>query len=91
MPIAKNHLKNEFKGWFTVDLKPYAIFLDQETEDIAITIQWVESKKANEKSKYFGISTAKSVTETVYYREKSMDTWKKSGQSLSFYLNAMCK
>lgn len=84
-------IKDEFKGWFTVDLKPYDIYLDKESEDIAITIQWVESKKANEKSKYFGISTAMSATDTCFYREKSMDTWKKSGQSLSFYVNAMCK
>ncbi len=84
-------IKDEFKGWFTVDLKPYDIYLDQESEEIAITIQWVESKKANEKSKYFGISTAMSATDTCFYREKSMDTWKKSSQSLSFYLNAMCK
>ena len=84
-------IKDEFKGWFNLDLKPYEIYLDKKTEDIAITIQWVESKKANEKSKYFGISTAISATETSFFREKSMDSWEKSGQSLSFYLNAMCK
>lgn len=84
-------IKDKFLGWYTLDLKPYAIYLDKETEDIAITIQWVESQKANEKSKYFSISTAKSLTETAFFREKSMDKWTKSGQSLSFYLNTMCK
>lgn len=84
-------IKDEFKGWYNLDLKPYEIYLDKETEDIAITIQWVESKKANGKSKYFGISTAMSATETSFFREKSMDSWRKSGQSLSFYLNTMCK
>lgn len=83
-------IKNEFKGWFNLDLKSYEIYLDKETEDIAITIQWVESLKANGKSKYFGISTAMSATETSFFREKSMDSWKISGQSLSFYLNTMC-
>ena len=83
-------IKNEFKGWFNLDLKSYEIYLDKETEDIAITIQWVESVKANGKSKYFGISTAMSATETSFFREKSMDSWKISGQSLSFYLNTMC-
>ena len=83
-------IKNEFKGWFNLDLKSYEIYLDKETEDIAITIQWVESLKANGKSKYFGISTAMSATETSFFREKSMDSWKISGQSLSFYLNIMC-
>lgn len=84
-------IKDEFKGWFNLDLKPYDIYLDKESEDVAVTIQWVESKKTNEKSKYFSISTAMSATDTSYFREKSMDTWKKTGQSLSFYLNAMCK
>lgn len=84
-------IKDEFKGWFKVDLKPYEIYLDKETADVAVTIQWVESKKANAKSKYFGISTAKSITETSFYREKAMDSWSKSGQSMSFYLNAMCR
>ena len=83
-------IKNEFKGWFNLDLKSYEIYLDKEIEDIAITIQWVESLKANGKSKYFGISTAMSATETSFFREKSMDSWKISGQSLSFYLNIMC-
>ena len=84
-------IKDEFKGWFYLDLKPYEIYIDKEIEDIAITIQWVESKKANEKSKYFGISTAMSVTEISFYREQALGIWSKSGQSLSFYLNTMCK
>ncbi len=83
-------IKNEFKGWYKLDLKTYEIYLEKETENIVVTIQWVESTKANEQSKYFSISTAMSATETSYYREKSMDSWKKNGQSLSFYLNAMC-
>lgn len=84
-------IKDEFLGWYRLDLKPYEIYLDKESEDVAVTIQWVESKKTNEKSKYFGISTAASVTETAFYREKAMDTWSASGQGLSFYLNAMCR
>ncbi len=84
-------IKNEFLGWYNLDLKPFEIYLDKEMEDIAITIQWIESVKTNEKSKYFSISTAISTTETSFFREKAMDYWKKSGQSLSFYLNTMCK
>lgn len=84
-------IKDGFIGWYNLDLKPFEIYLDKEMEDIAITIQWVESVKRNEKSKYFSISTAMSTTETSFFREKAMDNWKKSGQSLSFYLNTMCK
>lgn len=84
-------IKDKFTGWFTLDLKPHQIYLGKEVGDVAVTIQWVESKKADEKSKYFSISTAMSLTETSFYREKSMDSWSSSGQSLSFYLNAMCR
>lgn len=79
-----------FLGWFKVDLKPYSIYLDPETKDIAVTIQWLESVKASDSSKYFSISTSASPLETSFYREKAMDKWFKSGQSLSFYLDAMC-
>lgn len=84
-------IKDGFLGWYNLDLKPFEIYLDKEMEDIAVTIQWVESVKMNEKSKYFSLTTAMSTTETSFFREKSMDIWKKSGQSLSFYLNTMCK
>ena len=92
--VQKNivfEIKDNFLGWFTVDLEPYEIFLNKEIEDVAVTIQWLESVKANEKSKYFAISTASSPTHTAYFREKTMDSWNKGGQNLSFYLNAMCE
>jgi hypothetical protein len=84
-------IKNNFLGWFTVDLEPYEIYFNEEIEDVAVTIEWLESLKANEKSKYFAISTASSPTHTAYLREKAMDSWNKRGQNLSFYLNAMCE
>ena len=84
-------IKDNFLGWFTVDLEPYEIYFNEENEDVAVTIQWLESVKENEKSKYFAISTASSPTHTAYFREKAMDSWNKGGQNLSFYLNAMCE
>lgn len=92
--VQKNivfEIKDNFLGWFTVDLEPYEIFFNKEIEDVAVTIQWLESVKANEKSKYFAISTASSATHTAFFREKTMDSWNKGGQNLSFYLNAMCE
>ncbi|WP_158849698.1 carboxypeptidase-like regulatory domain-containing protein [Algibacter sp. L1A34] len=92
--VKKNivfEIKDNFLGWFKVDLEPYEIFFNKEIEEVAVTIQWLESIKANEKSKYFAISTATSPTHTAYFREKSMDNWNKGGQNLSFYLNAMCE
>lgn len=84
-------IKDNFLGWFNVDLEPYKIYLKEETEEVAVTIQWLESVKENKKSKYFAISTASSPTHTAYFREKAMDSWDKGGQNLSFYLNAMCE
>ncbi|MFQ6601248.1 carboxypeptidase-like regulatory domain-containing protein [Flavobacterium sp. C3NV] len=84
-------VKNGFRGLYTLDLNPFDIYLDKEMGDIAVTIQWIESVKENEKSKFFAISTAMSATETSFYREKNRSNWYKSGQSLTFYLNAMCQ
>lgn len=92
--IEKNivfEVKDNFLGWFKVDLKPYEIYLKEDIEEVAVTIQWLESVKKDEKSKYFSISTSASPLNTAYFREKAMDTWTKGGQNLSFYLNAMCE
>lgn len=84
-------IKDNFLGWFKVDLEPYDIRLKEEIEEVGVTIQWIESVKTNEKSKYFALSAASSPTHTAFFREKAMDTWSKGGQNLSFYLNAMCE
>lgn len=84
-------VKDSFLGWFKVDLEPYNIYLKENIEEVAVTIQWLESVKKTEKSKFFSISTAASPFNTAYFREKAMASWTKGGQSLSFYLNAMCE
>lgn len=84
-------IKDNYLGWFKVDLEPYEIYLKEDIDEVAVTIQWLESKKKDEKSKYFSISTAASPISTAYFREKAMDTWTTGGQSLSFYLNSMCE
>lgn len=84
-------VKDNKLGLFTVDLRPYDIYLDKEMGDIAVTIQWIESIKTDEKSRFFSISTAMSVSENSFYRERNMASWSKTGQSLTFYLNTMCQ
>lgn len=84
-------IKDGFLGWVKVDLEPYDIHLKKENEEVAVTIQWLESVKENKKSKYFSISTAASPLHTAYFRDKAMDNWDKGEQNLSFYLNAMCE
>lgn len=69
-------VKDNKLGLFTLDLKPYNIYLDKEMGDIAVTIQWIESVKSHEKSKYFSISTAMSATENSFYRERNMANWR---------------
>ena len=83
-------ISNQYKGWFNVDLTPYNIYLNKDMGEVAATIQWVQSKKAFESSKYLGISTSVSPTETSFFREKSMDVWKIEKQSLSIYFNSSC-
>ncbi len=84
-------VKDNKLGLFTLDLQPYDIYLDKEMGNIAVTIQWIESVKSTEKSKFFAISTAMSATENSFYRERNMANWSKSGQSLTFYLNTLCQ
>lgn len=84
-------IKDNFLGWVKVDLEPYDIQLKKENKDVAVTIQWLESVKEKEKSKYFAISTASSPMHTAFFRDKAMDNWAKGGHNLSFYLDAMCE
>lgn len=77
-------------GWISVDLKPYDIYLEETTGEIGVTIQWVESEKWNEKSKFFSISANKSPLRTILIRDKSMGSWKKEKAGLSLYLDSMC-
>ncbi|MWB93465.1 hypothetical protein GON26_03770 [Flavobacterium sp. GA093] len=84
-------VKDGFLGMYNLDLNPFDIYLDKEMGEIAVTIQWIQSVKKDENSRFFAISTAASPTETSFYRERNRSTWYKSGQSLTFYLNTMCQ
>lgn len=84
-------IKDTYLGWFKVDLESYEIYLKEDIEEVAVTIQWLESVKDDEKKKYFAISTSVSPFNTAYFRDRVMDTWSTGGQSLSFYLDAMCE
>lgn len=84
-------INNTFLGWFKVDLEPYNVYIKEDIQEIAVTLQWLESVKNDETSKYFSISTAASPLSTAYFREKTMDTWTAASQNLSFYLNARCE
>lgn len=83
-------IDNGFTGWFKADLAKYDIYLSNDIDDFIVTLQWIESEKANPDSKYFSISTAKSFSKDFYYREKAMDNWTTGSMNLSFYIDAKC-
>lgn len=83
-------LKNEVTGWQSIDLSPYNIYLKEDIDQFLLTIQWVESEKENEKSKYFAIPASKSPLHKIYFRDKAMGKWISQTGSLSMYLDAKC-
>lgn len=84
-------LKEEASGWHSIDLTPYNIYLKEELGEVLMTLQWIESEKAREDSKFFSIPASTSPFHKIYYREKSMDSWKSQTGSLSMYVDARCK
>ncbi len=78
-----------FLGWYKLDLRSYDLNLSKENESIAVSIQWLESVKNNNESKYFSISAAISPADKFYFREKGFDKWTTSNSSLSFYINTL--
>jgi len=86
---AKNiifKVDDNYTGWFNVDIRDYDIFLDKELDEVAVTIQWLESEKSNDKSKFLSIPVALTGG-TQFIRNKTMDRWQKNKQALSFYVD----
>ena len=86
---AKNiifKVADNYTGWFNVDIRDYDIFLDKELDEVAVTIQWLESEKSNDKSKFLSIPVSLTGG-SQFIRNKTMDRWQKNKQSLSFYVD----
>lgn len=86
---AKNiifKVDDNYTGWFNVDIRDYDIFLDKELDEVAVTIQWLESEKSNDKSKFLSIPVSLTGG-SQFIRNKTMDRWQKNKQSLSFYVD----
>jgi hypothetical protein len=84
-------LREKADGWQTIDLEPYNIYLKEELDKVLMTLQWIESEKATEDSKFFDIPASKSPFHKIYFRDKAMDSWKSQTGSLSMYIDARCK
>ncbi len=83
-------IENEQTGWQSIDLNLYDIYLKEEIGEFLLTIQWVESKKAEADSKFFSIPASKSPFHKIYFRDKAMDNFESQTGSLSMYLDAKC-
>jgi len=79
-------VENNYTGWFNVDIRDYDVFLEKELGEVAVTIQWLESEKNNDKSKFLSIPVSLTGG-TQFIRNKTMDRWQKSKQTLSFYVD----
>ena len=82
-------VKGSKPGWVQVDLKRYNILLEGH-EQVAVTVQWLESNKQKENSRFLSVPMAVSPVHSIVRRDKSAEAWKKSGGYLSMYLNADC-
>ncbi|MFD2247302.1 carboxypeptidase-like regulatory domain-containing protein [Pontibacter ruber] len=82
-------VKDQQKGWVKVDLRKYKLRFEN-LDKVAVTMQWLESIAADEKSKFFGFSTAISAAHKAVRREKSEAPWQKSSTYHSMYFNADC-
>lgn len=80
-------IEDNFSGWHVVNLEAYDLFFEKEIEEVIVTIQWLESEKSNEKSKFLSISHAQGSSKNFFFREKGMDKWVNNKAKLSFYLN----
>lgn len=83
-------LKDEILGWQSIDLEPYNVYVEKEVGEVLITIQWVESEKKSEDSKFFALPASTSPLHKIFFREKAMDEWKVQMGSLSMYIDARC-
>ncbi|PTX12242.1 carboxypeptidase-like protein [Pontibacter mucosus] len=81
--------KGSNPGWVQVDLKGYNILLEGH-DQVAVTVQWLESVKQKDGSRFLAVPAAISPVHSIVRRDKSAAGWKKSGGYLSMYLNADC-
>lgn len=76
------------RGWNEVDLRPYAIALAG-PQQIVATVQWVASEEGRPKSRFLDIPVHLSAFHTTFRRDKSAQSWLKSGANPSFYFEAL--
>jgi hypothetical protein len=75
---------SEKKGWVTVNLIDYDIYLKGYNK-VAVSIQWVKSTKTDSTSRSFNVSVLPTPLRSMFFRDKSQSEWKKiSPANLAF-------
>ena len=82
-------LADKQRGWVTLDLRKYDVVL-RGLDEVAVTLQWLESKQHDPKDKFLSISGAVSVGPKYVRREKSEAEWSRTNAYLSMYFNGDC-
>jgi len=77
-------IKDQYKGWFKVDLEPYLIFI-QKRESFVVTLTLLEDE-LNNKRNWFSFPGALISSYNVFRKDKAMDKWKKENYAVSMFL-----
>jgi len=77
-------IKDQYKGWFKVDLEPYLIFI-QKRESIVVTLTLLEDELNNQRN-WFSLPGALISSYNVFRKDKAMDKWAKKNYAVSMFL-----
>ena len=87
--ILHDDIRWEIKniGWNELDIKKYNLILF-DTDEIAVTLQWIESQPQNEKSMFFSIKANTTPIKQAVARDKSNSEWSYANGNISVFLTA---
>lgn len=77
-------IKDQYKGWFKLDLEPYLIFI-QKRESFVVTLTLLEDE-LNNKRNWFSFPGALISSYSVFRRDKAMGKWTKNNYAVSMFL-----
>ncbi len=79
-------VKEQYKGWFKVDLQPYCIFINKR-DSFVVTLTLLEDQLISNRN-WFSFPGALISDYNVYRKDKAMDKWTKNKYAISMYLEA---
>lgn len=78
-------IKDQYKGWFKVDLEPYLIFI-QKRESFVVTLTLLEDELNNQRN-WFSLPGALISGYNVFRKDKAMDNWSEKKYAVSMFLD----